>query len=79
MCLCVYFFCFYKYSAGLGNLAQATVAGLPPKTIGPTESKEIPKAEVLPPHTTPGPDFAKEVGWIYVLTVKFKFQYDKIG
>ncbi|XP_026202787.1 extended synaptotagmin-1 [Anabas testudineus] len=47
--------------SGLDNLAHATVTGLPAKTIEPAEVKEIPKAvEVLPPHTTPEPDFGKE-------------------
>ncbi|KAK2914947.1 hypothetical protein Q8A73_005541 [Channa argus] len=47
--------------AGLGNLAQATLPGLPAQTVGPVETEEIPKAgEVLPSHTTPSPDFGKE-------------------
>uniref|UniRef100_UPI0037E780EC extended synaptotagmin-1 isoform X2 n=1 Tax=Semicossyphus pulcher TaxID=241346 RepID=UPI0037E780EC len=46
---------------GLGNLAQATVTGLPADTLGPAEVTEIPKAgEVLPSHTNPSQDFGKE-------------------
>ncbi|XP_041638932.1 extended synaptotagmin-1 [Cheilinus undulatus] len=46
---------------GLGNLAQATVTGLPTDTVGPAEVTEVPKAaEVLPPHTSPSENFAKE-------------------
>ncbi|KAM7006429.1 extended synaptotagmin-1 [Tautogolabrus adspersus] len=46
---------------GLGNLAQATVTGLPDNAVGPAEVPETPKAEkVLPPNTNPNQDFAKE-------------------
>lgn len=52
-------------STGLGNLAEATVTGLPAETVGPAEITEIPKAgEALPPHTTPRQDFGKEVGLV---------------
>ncbi|CAJ1051129.1 extended synaptotagmin-1 isoform X2 [Xyrichtys novacula] len=47
--------------AGLGELAQATVTSLPADTLGPAEVTEIPEAdEVLPPHTSPSQDYAKE-------------------
>ncbi|XP_065810995.1 extended synaptotagmin-1 isoform X1 [Labrus bergylta] len=46
---------------GLGNLAQATVTGLPDNTVGPADVPQIPKAgKVLPPNTNPSQDFAKE-------------------
>ncbi|XP_042355860.1 extended synaptotagmin-1 [Plectropomus leopardus] len=45
---------------GLGNLAHATVSGLPADTQGPAEVTETPEAEVLPPHTTPSQDFGEE-------------------
>ncbi|XP_051270309.1 extended synaptotagmin-1 isoform X2 [Dicentrarchus labrax] len=46
---------------GLGNLAHATVTGLPADTLGPAEVTEIPKAgEVLPLHATLSRDFGKE-------------------
>ncbi|XP_074532053.1 extended synaptotagmin-1 isoform X2 [Halichoeres trimaculatus] len=46
---------------GLGSLAGATVTGLPADTLGPAEVTEIPEVgEVLPPHTNPSRDFAKE-------------------
>ncbi|XP_031177387.1 extended synaptotagmin-1 isoform X1 [Sander lucioperca] len=46
---------------GLGNLAHATVTGLPADTLGPAEITEIPKAgAVLPPHTTPSQNFGEE-------------------
>lgn len=48
------------FSSDLGNLAHATVRGLPAETVGPAE---IPQAgEVLPQHTAPGLNFGKEVG-----------------
>uniref|UniRef100_A0A3P8NDT9 Extended synaptotagmin-like protein 1b n=1 Tax=Astatotilapia calliptera TaxID=8154 RepID=A0A3P8NDT9_ASTCA len=47
--------------ADLGNLAHATVAGLPTDTKKPEVVPEIPKpAQVLPPHTTPSQGFAQE-------------------
>ncbi|XP_049437948.1 extended synaptotagmin-1 isoform X2 [Epinephelus fuscoguttatus] len=45
---------------GLGDLAHATVTGLPADTLGPAEVTETPEAEVLPPHTTPSQDFGQE-------------------
>lgn len=51
------------FSADLGDLAHATVTGLPAETIGPAEIPDAPEAgEVLPQRTGPGPDFGKEVG-----------------
>ncbi|KAI3370182.1 hypothetical protein L3Q82_024968 [Scortum barcoo] len=48
-------------SAGLDDLAHATVARFPADTLGPAEVKETPKAaDVLPPRTTPSQDFGKE-------------------
>lgn len=56
------------YSPGLGNLAHATVTGLPAETVGPAEVTEVPKAgEVLPTHATPCLGFGKEVGVVCVL------------
>lgn len=50
-----------KQTEGLGNLAHATVAGLPSDTKKPEVVPEIPKpAQVLPPHTTPSQGFAQE-------------------
>ncbi|XP_047438070.1 extended synaptotagmin-1 [Mugil cephalus] len=50
-----------KKSAGLDDLAHATVTGLPADTVKPAEITEVPKAsQVLPPHTTPSQDFGKE-------------------
>ncbi|XP_034724939.1 extended synaptotagmin-1 isoform X2 [Etheostoma cragini] len=46
---------------GLGNLAQATVTGLPADTLRPPKTTEIPKAGVvLPAKTTPSQHFGKE-------------------
>lgn len=48
------------FSSNLGDLAHATVTGLPAETVGPAE---VPQAgEVLPQHTAPGVNFGKEVG-----------------
>lgn len=48
------------FSSNLGDLAHATVTGLPAETVGPAE---VPQAgEVLPQHTAPGLNFGKEVG-----------------
>ncbi len=52
-------------SAGLGNLAHATVTGLPADTVGPAQVTETEAGEVLPPHTSPSQDFGKEVGSVY--------------
>lgn len=48
------------FSSNLGDLAHATVTGLPAETVGPAE---VPQAgEVLPQRTAPGLNFGKEVG-----------------
>lgn len=57
-------------SSDLGNLARATVTGLPAETLGPAEIPDVPAAgEVLPQHTAPGLGFGKEVGSAVGLTV----------
>lgn len=44
----------------MGDLAHATVMGLPAETVGPAEVPDV--REVLPQHTAPGLEFGKEVG-----------------
>lgn len=67
-------------SAGVDDLAHATVTGRPAKTLGPAELEEIPKAgEVLPSHTTPNLDFGKEVGLLYVfILARWKLSFHKV-
>lgn len=49
-------------SAGLEDLAQATVTSFPTDTVASAEVIEIPKVgPSLPAHTAPGPDFGKQV------------------
>lgn len=51
------------FSADMGDLAHATVMGLPAETVGPAEVPDVRAAgEVLPQHTAPGLEFGKEVG-----------------
>ncbi|XP_011612041.2 extended synaptotagmin-1 [Takifugu rubripes] len=47
--------------ADMGDLAHATVMGLPAETVGPAEVPDVRAAgEVLPQHTAPGLEFGKE-------------------
>lgn len=63
----------YEWISSLGNLAHATVAGLPTDTKKPEVVPEIPKpAQVLPPHTTPSQGFAQEVGVVLCLLSAWK-------
>lgn len=53
----------FVFSADMGDLAHATVMGLPAETVGPAEVPDVRTAgEVLPQHTAPGLEFGKEVG-----------------
>ncbi|TNM89008.1 hypothetical protein fugu_005262 [Takifugu bimaculatus] len=48
--------------ADMGDLAHATVMGLPAETVGPAEVPDVRAAgEVLPQHTAPGLEFGKEL------------------